>query len=183
LYMSPGGNDKTQKTGASLSFSNALSSITAGALTTADGTVGTSTNNQAGAHNVQLNRWYHVAGVVSATGSDSGMKIYVDGNRMQLARTSLVGNVGALTGSIPLSASVSGSQDQTKTTSADVIAMPSLTTPRLLMGSDRTLAGANVAHDVSLTRVFSRALSDSEVFQNFISTIPSNILLDKFKIG
>ena len=40
--MSPGGNDKTQKTGA---FDNAQSSITAGALTTADGTVGTSTNN------------------------------------------------------------------------------------------------------------------------------------------
>jgi len=174
---------KLAMSGGALSFTNTESSITAGALTTAGGTVGTSTNNMAGQHSVQLNRWYHVAGVVSATGSDSGMKIYVDGNRMQLARTSLVGNVGALTGSIPLSASVSGSQDQTKTTSADVIAMPSLTTPRLLMGSDRTLAGANVAHDVSLTRVFSRALSDSEVFQNFISTIPSNILLDKFKIG
>ena len=183
LYMSPGGNDKTQKTGASLSFSNALSSITAGALTTADGTVGTSTNNQAGAHNVQLNRWYHVAGVVSATGSDSGMKIYVDGNRMQLARTSLIGNVGALTGSIPLSGTVSGSQDQGTGGEAGIIAMPGLLSPRLLMGSDRTLSGANVAHDVSLTRVFNRALSDSEVFQNFISTIPSNILLDKFKIG
>ena len=174
---------KLAMSGGALSFTNTESSITAGALTTAAGTVGTSTNNMAGQHSVQLNRWYHVAGVVSATGSDSGMKIYVDGNRMQLARTSLIGNVGALTGSIPLSASVSGSQDQTKTTSADVIAMPTLTTPRLLMGSDRTLAGANVAHDVSLTRVFSRALSDSEVFQNFISTIPSNILLDKFKIG
>ena len=174
---------KLAMSGGALSFTNTESSITAGALTTAAGTVGTSTNNMAGQHSVQLNRWYHVAGVVSATGSDSGMKIYVDGNRMQLARTSLIGNVGALTGSIPLSASVSGSQDQTKTTSADVIAMPALTTPRLLMGSDRTLAGANVAHDVSLTRVFSRALSDSEVFQNFISTIPSNILLDKFKIG
>ena len=61
--------------------------------------------------------------------------------------------------------------------------MPNLTSPRLLMGSDRTLAGANVAHDVSVTRVFNRALSDSEVFQNFIATVPSNILLDNFKIG
>ena len=84
---------------------------------------------------------------------------------------------------IPLSASVSGSQDQDKTTSAHVVAIPTLTSPRLLIGSDRTLAGANVAHDVAVTRVFNRALSDSEVFQNFISTIPSNILLDSFKIG
>ena len=183
LYMSPGGNDKTQKTGASLSFSNALSSITAGALTTADGTVGTSTNNQAGAHNVLLNKWYHVAGVITATGSDSGMRIYVDGNRMQLARTSLIGNVGALTGSIPLSASVSGSQDQGTGGEAGIIAMPGLLSPRLLMGSDRTLAGANLAFDVALTRVFNRPLSDSEVFQNFIGTIPSNATLSNFKIG
>ena len=172
---------KLSMSGGSLSFSNTESSITAGALTTAGGTVGTSTNNMAGQHSVQLNRWYHVAGVVSATGSDSGMKIYVNGHKMQLARTRQAGAVGD--NNIPLSASVSGSQDQSNATSADVVAMPSLTSPRLLMGSDRTLAGANVAHDVSVTRVFNRALSDSEVFQNFISTIPSNILLDNFKIG
>ena len=183
LYMSPGGNDEDQKTGASFSFSNANSSITAGALTTADGTVGTSTNNQAGAHNVLLNKWYHVVGVITATGSDSGMRIYVDGNRMQLARTSLIGNVGALTGSIPLSGTVSGSQDQGTGGEAGIIAMPGLLSPRLLMGSDRVLAGAQVAHDVALTRVFNRGLSDAEVFQNFIGTIPSNATISNFKIG
>ena len=51
------------------------------------------------------------------------------------------------------------------------------------MGTTRALAGAQVAHDVGLTRVFSRALSDSEVFQNFIATIPSNMTLSNFKIG
>ena len=135
----------------------------------------------AGTHTVLLNKWYHVAGVVTATGSNSGMRIYVDGNRMQLARTSQAGDVGA--GNIPLSASVSGSADQAVATSADVIAMPIPTSPRLLMGSDRTLAGANVAFDVALTRVFNRPLSDSEVFQNFIGTIPSNATLSNFKIG
>ncbi|NQX84253.1 MAG: hypothetical protein HRS57_03580, partial [Mycoplasmataceae bacterium] len=67
--------------------------------------------------------------------------------------------------------------------SADVIGMPQLTSPRLLMGSDRVLAGAQVAHDLGLTRVFNRPLSDSEVFQNFIATIPSNMTLSNFKIG
>ena len=174
---------KLSMSGGAFSFSNHLSSITAGALTTGAGTVGKSTNNMAGTHTVLLNKWYHVAGVVTATGSNSGMRIYVDGNRMQLARTSLIGNVGALTGSIPLSGTVSGSYDQAVATSADVIAMPIPTSPRLLMGSDRTLAGANVAFDVALTRVFNRPLSDSEVFQNFIGTIPSNATISNFKVG
>ena len=177
---------KLSLSGGTLCFDNAQSSITAGALTTGDaawpGRSGTG-NPMAGAHNVLLNKWYHVAGVVTATGSNSGMRIYVDGNRMQLARTSLIGNVDALTGSIPLSGTVSGSFDQAVATSADVIAMPTLTSPRLLMGSDRTLAGANLAFDVALTRVFNRPLSDSEVFQNFIGTIPSNATISNFKVG
>ena len=191
LYMSPGGSDSTEKTGAAFCFSNTQSSITAGALTTADGTVGKSTNNQAGEHNVLLNKWYHVAGVISATGSETGMRIYIDGHRMPLARTreaaaNYDGPASAMPSfqsNFPLSGSVSGSQDQLVSTSADVVAMPELTSPRLLIGSDRALAGAQVAHDIGLTRVFNRALSDSEVFQNFIATIPSNITLSNFKIG
>ena len=189
LYMAPGGNDSTQETGAAFCFSNGMSSITAGSLTTTDGTVGKSTNSMAGAHNVLLNKWYHVAGVVSATGSDSGMRIYVDGKRMILARTrSLDGVIDE--NDFPLTGTISGLQDQAETTSADVIAMPQMLSPRLLMGSARantdtppTIPGAEVAHDVGLTRVFNRPLSDSEVFQNFIATIPSNMTLTNFKIG
>ncbi len=135
----------------------------------------------AGEANILLNKWYHVAGVISATGSDSGMKIYVDGHRMQLARTRESGAPGA--GNIPLSGTVSGIAVQNNGGSADVVAMPTLTSPRLLIGSDRALAGAQVAHDVGLTRVFNRALSDAEVFQNFIATCPSNVTLFNFKIG
>ena len=110
------------------------------------------------------------------------MRIYVDGKRMILARTRSTG--GTINESdFPLSGTVSGSVEQAVATSADVIAMPGLTSPRLLMGSDRSLAGAQVAHDISLTRVFTRALSDSEIFQNFIGTIPSNATISNFKIG
>ena len=173
------------------SFSNNASSVTAGALTTAAGTVGKSTNNMAGQHNILLNKWYHVAGVISATGSETGMRIYIDGKRMPLARTREAADgydgpasaMPSFQSNFPLSGSVSGSQDQLVSTSADVVAMPELTSPRLLIGSDRALAGAQVAHDIGLTRVFNRALSDSEVFQNFIATIPSNITLSNFKIG
>ena len=173
LYMENGG----------FSFSNNLSSVTAGALTTAAGTVGKSTNNMVGQHNILLNKWYHVTGVISATGSDSGMRIYIDGHRMPLARTRYASAAGADVSVIPLSASISGSAVQSTGGSADVIGMPQLTSPRLLIGSDRALAGAQVAHDIGLTRVFNRPLSDSEVFQNFIGTIPSNIELSNFKIG
>jgi hypothetical protein len=102
---------------------------------------------------------------------------------MTLARTRYASAADADVTVIPLSVSIFGSTVQSTGGSADVIAMPTLTSPRLLMGTTRALAGAQVAHDVGLTRVFSRALSDSEMFQNFIATIPSNMTLSNFKIG
>ena len=182
LYMAPGGNNSTTKTGASFSFSNTESSITAGALTTADGTVGKSTNNMVGAHNILLNKWYHVAGVVNATtGNLSGMSIYVDGHKMPLARTRLDGDVDV--GSVPTSGTLSGYTNFVNGAINDnTVAIPKPTSPRLLIGSSRVLAGATVSHDVALTRVFNRALSDAEVFQNFIGTIPSNAVIENLKI-
>ena len=182
LYMSPGGNNSTTKTGASFSFSNTESSITAGALTTADGTIGKSTNNMVGAHNILLNKWYHVAGVVNATtGNLSGMSIYVDGHKMPLARTRLDGDVDV--GSVPTSGTLSGYTNFVNGAINDnTVAIPKPTSPRLLIGSSRVLAGATVSHDVAVTRVFNRALSDSEVFQNFIGTIPSNAVIENMKI-
>ena len=182
LYMSPGGNASTTKTGASFCFSNTESSITAGALTTTNGTIGKSTNNMAGEHNILLNKWYHVAGVVNATtGNLSGMSIYVDGHKMQLARTRLDGDVDV--GDIPTSATLSGYTSFVNGVINDnTVAIPKPTSPRLLIGSSRVLAGATVSHDIALTRVFNRALSDSEVFQNFIGTIPSNAVIENIKI-
>ena len=191
LYISPGGSDSSQQTGAAFCFSNSHSSVTAGALTTADGTVGKSTNNMAGEHNILLNRWYHVTGVISATGTNSGMRIYIDGHRMPLARTREAADdyngpasaTPSFQSNFPLSGTISGSAIQHNGGSADVIGMPELTSPRLLMGSNRALAGAQVAHDLGLTRVFNRPLTDSEVFQNFIATIPSNIELYNFNLA
>ena len=182
LYMSPGGNASTTKTGASFCFSNTESSITAGALTTANGTVGKSTNNMVGAHNILLNKWYHVAGVVNATtGNLSGMSIYVDGHKMPLARTRLDGDVDV--GSVPISGNLSGYTNFVNgAINVNTVAIPKPTSPRLLIGSSRVLAGATVSHDVAVTRVFNRALSDSEVFQNFIGTIPSNAVIENIKI-
>ena len=61
--------------------------------------------------------------------------------------------------------------------------MASPTNPLAFFGSDKAGNGAVVAHDLSLTRIFTRGLSDSEVFQNYIATVPGNITLKSFKIG
>ena len=109
------------------------------------------------------------------------MSIYVDGHKMPLARTRLDGDVDV--GSVPTSGTLSGYTNFVNGAINDnTVAIPKPTSPRLLLGSSRVLAGATVSHDIAITRVFNRALSDAEVFQNFIGTIPSNAVIENMKI-
>jgi len=60
-------------------FNNPLSSITAGALSTAS-------NAMAAGRTFELNRWYHIAAKISATSApDSGMSIYIDGQLLPIS--------------------------------------------------------------------------------------------------
>ena len=152
------GNGEQADTGL-IEFSNYLSSITAGSITASD-------NTMAGAYPIKLNRWYHIAGRVSSTGDLSGLSLYINGERTKLARSS---------------ASVSGTGPAAAT--GNIVAMARPTNPLAFFGSDKAGNGAVVAHDLSLTRIFTRGLSDSEVFQNYIATVPGNITLKSFKIG
>ena len=152
------GNGEQADTGI-IEFSNHLSSITAGSITASD-------NTMAGAYPIKLNRWYHIAGRVSSTGDLSGLSLYINGERTKLARSS---------------ASVSGTGPAAAT--GNIVAMARPTNPLAFFGSDKAGNGAVVAHDLSLTRIFTRGLSDSEVFQNYIATVPGNITLKSFKIG
>ena len=152
------GNGEQADTGI-IEFSNHLSSITAGSITASD-------NTMAGAYPIKLNRWYHIAGRVSSTGDLSGLSLYINGERTKLDRSS---------------ASVSGTGPAAAT--GNIVAMARPTNPLAFFGSDKAGNGAVVAHDLSLTRIFTRGLSDSEVFQNYIATVPGNITLKSFKIG
>ena len=152
------GNGEQADTGI-IECSNHLSSITAGSITASD-------NTMAGAYPIKLNRWYHIAGRVSSTGDLSGLSLYINGERTKLARSS---------------ASVSGTGPAAAT--GNIVAMARPTNPLAFFGSDKAGNGAVVAHDLSLTRIFTRGLSDSEVFQNYIATVPGNITLKSFKIG
>ena len=53
----------------------------------------------------------------------------------------------------------------------------------MYLGSNKAGTGAQIPLDFGLTRVFTRGLSDNEIFQNFIATIPSNVVLKSIKIG
>ena len=142
-----------------IEFSNYMSSITAGSITASD-------NTMAGAYPIKLNRWYHIAGRVSATGDLSGLSLYINGERSKLARST---------------ESISGTGPAAAT--GNIVAMARPTNPLAFFGSNKAGDGAIAAHDLSLTRIFTRGLSDSEVFQNYIATIPGNISLRSFKIG
>ena len=148
-------------------FNNPLSSITAGALSTAS-------NAMAAGRTFELNRWYHIAAKISATAAaNSGMSIYIDGQPSILARTLTSNSISSV---------VSGGTSNLHT-SADTIWMKTLTQPRMYLASNKAGSGAQIPIDYGLTRIFTRGLSDNEVFQNFIATIPSNVVLKSIKIG
>ena len=153
-----------------LVFSNGLGSITAGVITSGD-------NSMAGGRTFKLNRWYHIAGKITATGSDSGMSMYINGEKAILART--------LTGD-SLTSTISGGGDiiTALDSSAWTVAMDNVsTTQRLFIGDDSSSTGTDLPFDVGLTRIFTRPLTDNEVFINYISTIPSNSIIKNIKVG
>ncbi len=151
-----------------LVFTNGRSSVSAGSISSAS-------NTMAAGRTFDLNRWYHIAAKIAATGSKSGMSIYVNGEKSVLARCDTTDSVTATT---------SGGSFQTiLATSADLVAMESPASPNLKVGSDSNNLGARVPHDVALTRIFTRPLSDSEIFSNYIATIPSNTVVNNIIVG
>ena len=157
-------------------FSNFFSSITAGSITSAD-------NPMAGGRTFELNRWYHVAGKIEARipqgatqkTSDSGMSMYINGERCLLARS--------LSSDSLTSVVSGGGQYTSQSTSADTIMMPNRTSPKFYLMSDKDNNGAQVPADISITRVFTRGLSNNEIFQNYIATIPSNSVVESINVG
>ena len=137
-----------------ITFSNSTDSISAGYIETE--------GNPALTAGVELSRWMHVAATMNSKDNDSasGTKLYINGIPQVLA----------------------GSET---TLSADMFSIPELndisTVAHIGINPDETtnpLVGA-----ISLTRVFNRPLSDSEIFMNFISTIPSQSVVDEINIS
>ena len=151
-----------------IEFNNYLSSVTAGSITGAINSDGDLVPNTMGApYPIELNKWYHIAATISATGSKSGMTIYINGENAVL-----MGSESSISAAAPAAAT------------GNVVAMASPTNPYAAFGSAKQGNGATGSPiDIGLTRIFTRPLSHSEVFQNYIATIPGNVVLDTIKIG
>tara|TARA_Y100000310_G_C20703883_1_gene832802 strand:- start:1740 stop:3101 length:1362 start_codon:yes stop_codon:yes gene_type:complete len=127
--------------------------------TVSAGAVTSTSNAMAGAISMPLNQWVHiVAQAESGSGSTSGANIFINGEKTTLARstTSVSGNIN-----FPI-------------INDDA---------RLIIGKnmDRNLGGLTGV--VGMTRIFNRPLSDAEVMQNFIATIPSQAVISEINIA
>ncbi len=69
-------------------------------------------------------------------------------------------------------------------TSSAMVTIPSVNNDaRLVIGRELNLSNSSMTGVVGLTRIFNRALSNSEMFQNYISTIPAMTVLKSMKIS
>jgi|19_taG_2_1085344.scaffolds.fasta_scaffold00175_17 hypothetical protein len=127
--------------------------VSAGSLTAGSGT-------QAGALQMPLNQWVHVCAQATSgrTIPISGAAIFINGEKTILARstTSLSGNID-----FPI-------------INSDA---------RMIIGKNMDRSTSGLTGVVGLTRVFNRPLSDAEVMQNFISTIPSQAVISEINIA
>ena len=141
----------------SLVFSNNNGSVTAGTLTAVSQNAGS-----ADFVNNKLSKWAHVAVTVDATtGTTSGTRLYVNGKPAVLT----------------------GIQD---TVSASFTAIPEFTVPAnayTIIGKNKDNVSNGLTGVIGLTRIFNRPLSDSEIFCNFITSIPSQNVCNEINIA
>ena len=134
-------------------FSANGESVTAGALSS-------TTNAMANQNSVQLNEWLHIAATIhSGTASTTGAAIFINGEKTTLARSTT---------------SLSGAVSTYPVVNNDA---------RMIIGKnmDRTVSGLTGV--IGLTRIFSRPLNDAEVFENFITSIPSQVVVNEINIA
>ena len=127
--------------------------------TVSAGSLTAASGTQAGGLFMPLNQWVHVcAQAQSGTGSTSGANIFINGEKTTLARstTSVSGNIN----------------------------FPIINNDaRLIIGKNMNRSTNGLTGVVGLTRIFNRPLSDAEVMQNFISTIPSQAVISEINIA
>lgn len=141
----------------SLVFSNDNGSLTAGSIT-ADGenaATGDFANNK-------LSKWAHITAVVDAsTNSTSGAKLYINGTKSVLA----------------------GIQDSV---SASLTSIPEFVSPEnayAIIGKSIDEISNGLTGVIGLTRIFNRPLSDAEIFENFITSIPGQVVCNEINIS
>lgn len=140
----------------SLVFSNNNGSVTAGSITAVGQNAGT-----ADFANTRLSRWVHVAATISATGSEYGTKLFINGTPSVLART-------------------------TTSLSSSLSAIPEYAVPDdgyMIMARNIDEITKGLTGIVGLTRIFNRPLSEAEIFENFITSVPGQVICNEINIA
>lgn len=110
----------------------------------------------------QLTKWMHVAATMNSTpgSSEVGTKLYING----------------------FSTTLAGSEESI---SADMYSIPQLNdaTTEMIIGANPDTVSNSLTGVVSLTRFFNRPLTDAEIFENFITTIPPQAVIDEINIA
>jgi hypothetical protein len=144
---------------AGVSVKNGSLELNVNGETVSAGSITSTSNAMAGGLQMPLNQWVHIcAQAQSGTASTSGASIFINGEKTTLARS-------------------------TASLSANINFPVINNDARLIIGKnmDRTVSGLTGV--VGMTRIFNRPLSDAEVMQNFISTIPSQAVISEINIA
>lgn len=115
----------------------------------------TARHNLINAGNFELGKWYHIALTHSLSGSNSGTYVYLNGLSASFTATPVM--------NINKGMRVSWGNN------------PQL---GIFAGGTQPVTGS-----VGMTRIWTRALSAQEIYQNFLGTIPNMVELESIKIG
>lgn len=141
----------------SLVFENDNGSVSAGSIT-AEG------QNAATADfaNNRMSRWVHIAATMDAsTNSTSGVRLYINGKPSVLARI----------------------QDSV---SSSLTAIPEFIVNDdgyMIIARNKDEINNGLTGLIGLTRIFNRPLKEAEIFENFITSIPSQIVCNEINIA
>lgn len=147
--------DKGALTLDTLNHNSLTDSISAGKFVT-----GSAEEPDATLKDTPVGTWMHVAARVDMRelSSTSGATLYINGAPVTLARSQ-------------------------ESISASMSSLQISTNARMYVGIDPSESLSSMTGSVGLTRVFNSALSDAEIFQNYITSIPSNMVVDEINIG
>lgn len=104
--------------------------------------------------------WMHIAARVDMRELEStyGTTLFINGEPVTLARSQ-------------------------SSLSSDMNSLQISNNARIYVGIDATESISSMTGSVGLTRIFNSAMSDAEIFQNYISSIPSLTVVDEINIG
>tara|TARA_R110000824_G_scaffold203729_1_gene388373 strand:- start:243 stop:1649 length:1407 start_codon:yes stop_codon:yes gene_type:complete len=123
------------------------------------GAITSTTNDMAGSGYVHMNQWMHIAAVLrSGSATTTGTSMFINGEKVTLARST--------------------------TSISAAVSFPVINDDgRLIIGKNMNRTTSALTGVIGLTRVFNRPLTDAEIFENFITSIPSQSIINEINIA